>query len=461
MMDSVVAAEVAELSRTLLGCSVIAVWRTSSSSSTIVPPHRDQPRVRALQLVVSASTSPFSRTTTSHGGRNRRAAAAEAPPRGAVGWYQDLDLQVFLALRKQGDLTLRRWVRVPVAVCARWAVVPSHPTPFLFQIGEFLRGRVRKAPARFRNARISRTMRALHVQRAHGGGSERHLLALFARVEPPVSRYQCARSCSAERFVDASGPPASTPRSGGSRPCYEICCFRPDLVHTHLVLMPRSRPVRRRCRRDPSERYLRREPYRSAGRMVGRLAVCIISEYVADFIRRPRLALPHPIVLVPYGTPAGWSGVTKPLTVLRRSPRLRLRDRHRLAPIEGPRRPHRGRRRGRPRVERGQAARRRRRAERARWRAGSAPRARCSSWDSWRTLSTRSPTRWCSHAAGAERGFGLAALEAMAAGRNLGDRVSRGVAAGSGRRRRHGCGGDGHGTRSDRESIREREPSSA
>jgi glycosyltransferase involved in cell wall biosynthesis len=93
----------------------------------------------------------------------------------------------------------------------------------------------------------------------------------------------------------------------------EMRTFRPDLVHTHLVHADVHGQLAAAVARIPgissvhdTSAFFRKEPYRSAGRLVGRVARCriAISEHVADFLRRTGLGRPGRIRIVPYGIDA-------------------------------------------------------------------------------------------------------------------------------------------------------------
>lgn len=97
----------------------------------------------------------------------------------------------------------------------------------------------------------------------------------------------------------------------------EIRAFRPDVVHTHLlhadvvgqVAATVSR-VRGVSSVHATPDFYRREPYRGVGRAVSRLARrrIAISEHVARFLREVRLTPPERIRVVHYGIDAAqWS----------------------------------------------------------------------------------------------------------------------------------------------------------
>jgi glycosyltransferase involved in cell wall biosynthesis len=97
----------------------------------------------------------------------------------------------------------------------------------------------------------------------------------------------------------------------------EIRAFRPDMIHTHLIhadlhgqLAARLAGVAGVSSIHGTHSFYRREPYRSAGRIAGRSArrTIAISEHVRRFIEHQRLSRPGGVRLVPYGIdPSGWS----------------------------------------------------------------------------------------------------------------------------------------------------------
>jgi glycosyltransferase involved in cell wall biosynthesis len=97
----------------------------------------------------------------------------------------------------------------------------------------------------------------------------------------------------------------------------ELRSFRPDVVHTHLIHADVHGQLAASALRVPgvssvhdTARFYYREPFRSAGRLAGRLAArrIAISEHVARFLREMRLAPADRIRVVHYGIePSAWS----------------------------------------------------------------------------------------------------------------------------------------------------------
>jgi glycosyltransferase involved in cell wall biosynthesis len=168
--------------------------------------------------------------------------------------------------------------------------------------------------------------RILHIQRVKGiGGSERHLLGLLPALQRAgLDVRMCVlRSGRGDIFVDdmrqrgvdvvvhEAGPdlnPLLLPSLVS-----DIRSFHPHIVHTHLVhadlhgqtaaLMARV-PAVSSVHAAPD--FYRREPYRSAGRAVGRIAKrrIAISEHVARFVCDQGLAPPDRIRTIHYGMDA-------------------------------------------------------------------------------------------------------------------------------------------------------------
>jgi glycosyltransferase involved in cell wall biosynthesis len=172
-------------------------------------------------------------------------------------------------------------------------------------------------------------MRVLHVQRVKGiGGSERHLLALLPALQ---ARGIDVRMCvleidDGERFVEemrSAGVDVVVERGGhDANPLLvpqlvgEIRRFRPQLVHTHLVHADVYGQVAARATRvtglssvHGTPAFYLRQPYLTAGKLAGRLAArrIAISEHVASWLRSTGLAAPDRIRVVYYGIdPQPW-----------------------------------------------------------------------------------------------------------------------------------------------------------
>lgn len=166
-------------------------------------------------------------------------------------------------------------------------------------------------------------MRILHIQRAKGiGGSERHLLALLpALTRAGADVRMCVlRTGNGEVFVDdlrhAGVDVTVRPAGPDVNPVLlptllsEIRSFRPDIVHTHLAHADAHGQAAAFITRVPAVSsvhatpdFYRREPYRTAGRAVGRVARrrIAISEYVATFVRDNGLAPADRIRTIHYG----------------------------------------------------------------------------------------------------------------------------------------------------------------
>ena len=187
------------------------------------------------------------------------------------------------------------------------------------------------SPRRRSSRRPTDSVRVLHIQRVKGiGGSERHLLTLLpALARRGVDVKMCVLEMDGgERFVDAlrrANIDVTTRKAGfDANPALlpglvsDIRSYRPDVVHTHLVhadvhglLAARAARVATVSSVHGTPAFYRREPYRSAGRLAGRLANrrIAISEHVATFLRAMRLAPPDRIRVVYYGIDAETLGV--------------------------------------------------------------------------------------------------------------------------------------------------------
>jgi len=166
-------------------------------------------------------------------------------------------------------------------------------------------------------------VRVLHVQRAKGiGGSERHLLALLPALGASgVDVRMCVLAApGADRFVEAlcNAGVDTVFRPAGSdvNPVLaaellsEIRKFRPDIVHTHLIHADLHGQVCAAVARVPgvssvhdTGSFYLKQPYRFVGRAIGRLPRrrIAISQHVASFLRREHLAPPDRIRVVYYG----------------------------------------------------------------------------------------------------------------------------------------------------------------
>jgi glycosyltransferase involved in cell wall biosynthesis len=169
-------------------------------------------------------------------------------------------------------------------------------------------------------------VRVLHVQKARGvGGSERHLLDLLAglpsqRVDP---RMLVLRAPGAERFTAAlerrgidhieleAGPDLNPALVARIR--REIRSYGADLVHTHLIHADVHGQLAARLARVPAvasmhsvHAFFTRRPFRTAEHLALGSArrVIAISEHVAAFLERYRLASRDRIRVVPYGIDA-------------------------------------------------------------------------------------------------------------------------------------------------------------
>jgi glycosyltransferase involved in cell wall biosynthesis len=169
-------------------------------------------------------------------------------------------------------------------------------------------------------------MRVLHVQKVKGiGGSERHLLDLLPGLAgrgvevvmlvleaPGSSRFVGAMR---ERGVDVESLPAGRdlhPRLA-TRIRSVVRSVRPDLVHTHLIHADLYGQVAARLAHVPAvstvhsvHGFYRREPTRSAARLAARAArrTIAISTYCGDFLRDAGIVPQDRLRVVPYGVDA-------------------------------------------------------------------------------------------------------------------------------------------------------------
>jgi glycosyltransferase involved in cell wall biosynthesis len=172
-------------------------------------------------------------------------------------------------------------------------------------------------------------MRVLHIQKVAGiGGSEGHLVELLPALG---SRGVEVRMCVLgsglyEPFVErlrGRGVDVEVLPAGGNvnpllirRMAGRIREFAPDLVHTHLIHADVHGQVAAWLARVPgvssvhsTNTFYRREPYRSAARVAGRLArrTIAISEHVGRFVEDLGLARNGTIRVVHYGIDvSGW-----------------------------------------------------------------------------------------------------------------------------------------------------------
>ena len=170
-------------------------------------------------------------------------------------------------------------------------------------------------------------MRVLHVQKAAGiGGSERHLLTLLpALARRGVDVRMCVLAAGdAPRFLSelssldvetttlGAGPHANAALVQRLR--REIRVFRPDLVHTHLIHADLYGQLAARTMKVPgistvhgTPSFYRHQPYRTVGRLAGRLVRCsiAISHHVAGFLREHHLAVSDRLRVIHYGIDAG------------------------------------------------------------------------------------------------------------------------------------------------------------
>lgn len=169
-------------------------------------------------------------------------------------------------------------------------------------------------------------MRVLHIQKVAGiGGSERHLLSLLPRLASAGVdvRMLVLATADADAFTTAltanridhcvvpAGPDVS-PRvvRAISR---EIRTFQPDLVHTHLIHADTHGQLAARLAGVPgisslhsAHRFYARQPYRTPAWMAGRFArrTIAISDHVARYATSVGIAVRDRIRVVPYGIQA-------------------------------------------------------------------------------------------------------------------------------------------------------------
>lgn len=172
-------------------------------------------------------------------------------------------------------------------------------------------------------------MRVLHIQRVSGvGGSERHLVSLLpALVGCGLDLEMCVLATGdAHRFIDdlaEAGVPATAIPAGPdvnpfaiARLAREIRTFRPDLVHTHLIhgdthgqVAARLSSVAGVSTFHASPPLYGQQPYRTVARLVAKLPrlTIAISAHIGRFLVQSGLAEPDQVRVIHYGLDArGW-----------------------------------------------------------------------------------------------------------------------------------------------------------
>ena len=185
-------------------------------------------------------------------------------------------------------------------------------------------------------------MKVLHIQKATGiGGAERHLTALLPALRALGVEVEIAVMVGpgGEQFTGALeevGLHAIEIRSGADASPATVARlgsllrrFRPDLVHTHLIHADFHGQLAARALRVPAvssvhgtHGFYRRLPYRPAARLAGHLPgrVIAISHYVERFLLDVGLAPADRVRVVHYGIdaarwdrgPGGGSGEVRP-----------------------------------------------------------------------------------------------------------------------------------------------------
>jgi glycosyltransferase involved in cell wall biosynthesis len=183
-------------------------------------------------------------------------------------------------------------------------------------------------------------MRVLHVQKVNGvGGSERHLLELVPRLRSHgVDAIFCVLTePGCEEFVgllEAAGVPTHRVPAGPdlnpllvSRLTALVRRERPDLVHTHLIHADTHGQLATALARVPGVRSLHdtmprlaHQPYRFAGAMAGRIArrTIAISDHAREHAVANGLAPAARVRVVKYGIDAdGWRSDERDRTAAR------------------------------------------------------------------------------------------------------------------------------------------------
>ena len=166
-------------------------------------------------------------------------------------------------------------------------------------------------------------MRVLHLTKATGiSGSERHLLSLLpglrARgIEPYLVVLAASGAASFLRALDAEKIEVRAMPAGRDANPLLVSrlrrCFRdvaPDVVHTHLIHADVHGQLAARLARMPgvstihsTHRFYRRPPFRTAARMAAGLAgrTIAISQHVAQTAGNAGIARADQIRVIPYG----------------------------------------------------------------------------------------------------------------------------------------------------------------
>jgi glycosyltransferase involved in cell wall biosynthesis len=192
-------------------------------------------------------------------------------------------------------------------------------------------------------------IRVLHVQKMTGiAGSERHLLQLLpALVERGIEvKMLVLGAGSFEQFVNAIRQRgievSSLPAGHDANPMLlwrllkEIKRWSPHIVHTHLIhadlygqIAARARGVTGVSSLHGTHPFYRSEPGRSVARLAGHLAsrTIAISRYAGDFVCEVGIAPPERVRVIHYGVdPSSWLGSKEDRAEQRRALRLEPDD---------------------------------------------------------------------------------------------------------------------------------------